>query len=72
MTLKAKPPKPKPCRVCRETFTPRAMSHVACSVDCAKAVAAQKRETEQRKSEEAMRANRDRLRLVSQAVKRIA
>ena len=35
MTLAAKPPRPKKCRVCREAFTPRKALQVVCSPSCA-------------------------------------
>lgn len=35
MTLAAKPPRPKKCRVCRETYTPRKALQVVCSPSCA-------------------------------------
>lgn len=35
MTLAAKQPRPKKCRVCRETFTPRKALQVVCSPNCA-------------------------------------
>lgn len=48
MTLAAKPPRPKKCRVCRETFTPRKALQVVCSPNCALLHAKQKRERERK------------------------
>jgi hypothetical protein len=41
--------KPKPCRVCRDPFTPRPMQTV-CGMACAQEYARQKRETAERKA----------------------
>ncbi|MDV5861380.1 recombination protein NinG [Pseudomonas mendocina] len=48
MTLTAKPKRPKKCRVCRETFTPRKALQVVCSPSCALLHAAKKRERERK------------------------
>lgn len=50
MTLAAKPkqPRPKKCRICRETFTPRKELQVVCSPNCALLHAKQKRERERK------------------------
>ena len=48
MTLAAKPPRPKKCRVCRETFTPRKALQVVCSPNCGLLHAKQKRERERK------------------------
>ena len=48
MTLAAKPPRPKKCRVCRETYTPRKRLQVVCSPSCALLHAKQKRERERK------------------------
>lgn len=48
MTLAAKPPRPKKCRVCRETFTPRKALQVVCSPSCALLHAKQKGERERK------------------------
>lgn len=48
MTLAAKPPRPKKCRVCRETFTPRKALQVVCSPNCALLHAKQKGERERK------------------------
>lgn len=42
--LAAKQPRPKKCRHCRDTFTPAKSLQVACSVDCALAMAKAKNE----------------------------
>ena len=46
MTLAAKPPRPKKCRVCRETYTPSKALQVVCSPSCALLHAKQKGEKE--------------------------
>lgn len=48
MTLAAKPPRPKKCRVCRETYTPRKPLQVVCSPSCALLHAKQKGEKERK------------------------
>lgn len=48
MTLAAKPPRPKKCRVCRETFTPSKPLQVVCSPNCALLHAKQKGEKERK------------------------
>ncbi len=48
MTLAAKQPRQKKCRVCRETFTPRKALQVVCSPSCALLHAAKKRERERK------------------------
>ena len=48
MTLAAKPPRPKKCRVCRETYTPRKALQVVCSPSCALLHAKQKGEKERK------------------------
>lgn len=53
--------KPKPCRVCREPFTPQRMSQKVCGVDCSKEYARQQRELTERKAKrEEARADRKR------------
>lgn len=34
--MKPKPPKPRPCKVCKEKFTPSRMGQKVCSIKCAK------------------------------------
>ena len=46
--MTAKQPRPKKCRVCRETFTPRKALQVVCSPNCALLHAKQKRERERK------------------------
>lgn len=46
MTLSSKPPRPKKCRVCRETYTPSKALQVVCSPSCALLHAKQKGEKE--------------------------
>ena len=46
--MTAKQPRPKKCRVCRETFTPRKALQVVCSPSCALLHAKQKRERERK------------------------
>ena len=48
MTLAAKPPRPKKCRVCRETYTPSKPLQVVCSPSCALLHAKQKGERERK------------------------
>ena len=48
MTLAAKPPRPKKCRVCRETYTPSKPLQVVCSPSCALLHAKQKGEKERK------------------------
>ena len=48
MTLAAKPPRPKKCRVCRETYTPSKPLQVVCSPSCALLHARQEREKERK------------------------
>ena len=48
MTLAAKPPRPKKCRVCRETYTPSKPLQIVCSPSCGLMHAAQKRERERK------------------------
>ena len=48
MTLAAKPPRPKKCRVCREMYTPSKPLQVVCSPNCALLHAKQKRERERK------------------------
>lgn len=48
MTLAAKPPRPKKCRVCRETFTPRKALQIVCGPSCALLHAKQKGEKERK------------------------
>lgn len=48
MTLAAKPPRPKKCRVCRETYTPSKALQVVCSPSCALLHAKQKGEKERK------------------------
>jgi len=48
MTLAAKQPRPKKCRVCTETYTPSKPLQVVCSPSCALLHAAQKRERERK------------------------
>lgn len=50
------------CKVCRCLFTPRSMTHKACSQPCAEEVARAKREQQERKAQrEQARADRERL-----------
>ena len=46
--MTAKPPRPKKCRVCRETYTPRKPLQIVCSPSCGLMHAAQKRERERK------------------------
>lgn len=46
--MTAKQPRPKKCRVCRETFTPRKALQVVCSPNCALLHAKQKGERERK------------------------
>ena len=48
MTLAAKPPRPKKCRVCREAYTPSKPLQVVCSPSCALLRARQEREKERK------------------------
>ena len=48
MTLAAKQPRPKKCRVCRETYTPSKPLQIVCSPSCGLMHAAQKRERERK------------------------
>lgn len=48
MTLAAKPPRPKKCRVCPEKFVPRKALQVVCSPSCALLHAKQKGEKERK------------------------
>ncbi|WAG76988.1 recombination protein NinG [Metapseudomonas furukawaii] len=48
MTLTAKPPRPKRCRACRETFAPAKSLQIACSPKCALDLVAKKREAERK------------------------
>lgn len=48
--MQTKPPKPKPCKVCREVFQPRPMQSV-CGPDCAREFARDKRERDDRKKQ---------------------
>lgn len=48
MTLAAKLPRPKKCRVCRDQFTPRKPLQFVCSPNCGLLHAAQKREQERK------------------------
>ncbi len=48
MITPAKQPRPKKCRVCPETFTPRKALQVVCSPNCALLHAKQKRERERK------------------------
>lgn len=48
MTLAAKPPRPKKCRVCRETYTPSKPLQIVCSPSCGLLHAAKKRERERK------------------------
>lgn len=48
MTLAAKPPRPKKCRVCRETYTPSKPLQIVCSPSCALLHAKQKGEKERK------------------------
>lgn len=45
----AKPRKPKACKMCREPFQPRSMTHVCCSIRCSVEFARAKRERKERK-----------------------
>lgn len=48
MTLSSKPPRPKKCRVCTETYTPSKALQVVCSPSCALLHAKQKGERERK------------------------
>jgi len=48
--MQTKPPKPKPCKVCKAVFQPRPMQSV-CGPDCAREFARDKREREDRKKQ---------------------
>lgn len=48
MTLAAKAPRPKKCRMCREAFTPRKALQIVCSPACALLHARQKAERERK------------------------
>lgn len=46
--MTSKPPRPKKCRVCRETYTPRQALQIVCSPSCALLHAKQKGEKERK------------------------
>ena len=46
--MTAKPPRPKKCRVCRETYTPRQARQIVCSPSCALLHAKQRGEKERK------------------------
>lgn len=46
--MTSKPPRPKKCRVCRETYTPSKPLQIVCSPSCGLMHAAQKRERERK------------------------
>ena len=52
-----KGPRQRKCTICRELFTPRTMTHKACSLDCAAEVAKKVAEAKRRKAEKEQRAN---------------
>ena len=54
------PPKPRPCRVCRETYTPTRMGQVVCSPACAAILGQRKRqEADTREARKARREYRE-------------
>lgn len=47
--------KPRKCRICRQEFMPRSMSHVCCSIECSVFLARQKRESAEKAQKKAER-----------------
>lgn len=60
-----KAPKARKCRICRQAFMPRSLSHTCCSIECSVFLARQKRESaekEQKKTErKAIKARKEKI-----------
>ena len=71
--MNAKPPKPKKCPVCKNSFTPARAMQKVCGIDCAKIDAERKREKAEQKeradSRRKIRARLDELKTVPELLK---